>query len=130
MTQRSTKSWSTTKSSIRSGSRTGRTLPGGATRASKGRRRSAWRTSRRSGRTCVHSACGNGRRKPVDSMIRAHETHGELISLVDLLRRRALEEPDRTVFAFLPDGDDGAAATLTRGELDRRARAIAARLQD
>src|SRR5438046_5327494 len=67
---------------------------------------------------------------PVDSMVRAHETHSELISLVDLLRRRALEEPDRTVFAFLPDGDDGAAATLTRGELDRRARAIAARLQD
>ena len=34
------------------------------------------------------------------------------------------------LFAFLPDGEDGGAITLTRGELDRRARALAVRLQD
>ncbi len=55
---------------------------------------------------------------------------GEWISLVDLLRRRAQEEPEANLFTFLPDGEDKAGATLTRGELDRQARAIAARLQE
>ncbi len=53
----------------------------------------------------------------------------EWVSLVDLLRRRAQEEPEANLFAFLPDGEDKAGATLTRGELDRQACAIAARLQ-
>ena len=68
--------------------------------------------------------------KPVDSMVRDRQPHGEVISLVDLLRRRALEAPERALFAFLPDGDDGAGVSLTRGELDCRARALAARLQE
>ena len=41
----------------------------------------------------------------------------------------AREEPDKCLFAFLPDGEDGGAITLTCAELDRRARALAARLQ-
>ncbi|HKM52304.1 MAG TPA: beta-ketoacyl synthase N-terminal-like domain-containing protein, partial [Isosphaeraceae bacterium] len=63
-------------------------------------------------------------------MTRAHDTCPQWISLVELLRRRAGEEPDKRLFAFLPDGeDDDGAITLTRGELDGRARALAARLQ-
>ena len=63
-------------------------------------------------------------------MSRAHETCPEWISLVELLRRRAKQEPDRPLFDFLPDGEvDDGAITLTRGELDRRARALAVRLQ-
>ena len=60
-------------------------------------------------------------------MSRAHDTGTEWISLVELLGLRAREEPDKCLFAFLPDGEDGGAITLTRGELDRRARALAAR---
>ena len=60
----------------------------------------------------------------------AHDTSNEWISLLELLRLRALQEPDRGLFAFLPDGEvDDGAITLTRGELDRRARALAVRLQ-
>jgi acyl-CoA synthetase (AMP-forming)/AMP-acid ligase II/acyl carrier protein len=47
---------------------------------------------------------------------------------VEVLRRRATEDPDRAAFAFLADGDT-VKATLTYGELDLRARAIAALLQ-
>src|SRR5262249_51876091 len=54
----------------------------------------------------------------------------EMASLVDLLCCRAAAEPDAALFAFLPDGEDGAAVTFTRGDLDRRARAIAVRLLD
>ncbi len=63
-------------------------------------------------------------------MSSAHSTPQEWSSLVELLRLRAREEPDKGLFAFLPDGDDGGTITLTRGELDRSARALAARLQD
>jgi len=66
----------------------------------------------------------------VDPVVRPHLISTKLASLVDLLRRRAAEEPDSALFAFLPDGEDGVAVTLTRGELDRRARAVAAQLQD
>jgi amino acid adenylation domain-containing protein len=49
-------------------------------------------------------------------------------TLVDLLRQRADESPERLAFVFL--GDDGSEhASLTYAELDRRARAIAAVLQ-
>ena len=61
--------------------------------------------------------------------MRAHDTSTEWISLVELLRRRAEQEPDKGLFAFLPNGEDGGAITLTCAELDRRARALAARLQ-
>src|SRR5436853_6405500 len=50
-----------------------------------------------------------------------------LTSLVDLLHRRAAEQPDDRAYVFL--SDRGAEeASLTFAELDRRARAVAARL--
>jgi amino acid adenylation domain-containing protein len=51
-----------------------------------------------------------------------------LPDLIEVLRLRAARQPERTAYVFL--GDDGTeAAHLTYGELDARARAIAARLQ-
>ena len=49
-------------------------------------------------------------------------------TLVDLLRGRALHQPDRRVYTFLADGEKEE-AHLTYAELDRRARAIGAQLQ-
>lgn len=49
-------------------------------------------------------------------------------TLVELLRLRALERPGRRAFTFLANGESEAGG-LTWGELDARARAIAARLQ-
>ena len=63
-------------------------------------------------------------------MISMDETSADPVSLVDLLRRRADHRPDSALFRFLTDREDGVEATLTAGELDRRARAMAARLQD
>src|SRR5579863_4267959 len=120
----------TTKNSIQSGSSTGSLRPVGGTWARRGRRRSALRTSKRSGRTCVRSASGSGWTNPADVMIGHQVMRTEWESLVDLLRCRATAEPDSDLFAFLPDGEDGAAVTFTRGELDLRARALAARLRD
>jgi len=52
----------------------------------------------------------------------------EATSLVDLLDHRALQQPENRAYTFLIDGEvEG--AHLTYGELDRRARAIAAVLQ-
>ncbi|HEX2090929.1 MAG TPA: amino acid adenylation domain-containing protein [Longimicrobiaceae bacterium] len=50
-------------------------------------------------------------------------------TLVELLRLRAEEEPDFRTYTFLLDGEQ-AEAHVTYGELDRRARAVAARLQE
>ncbi len=50
-------------------------------------------------------------------------------TLVELLRFRATGEPDRCAYTFLLDGETEE-AHVTYGELDRRARAIAARLQE
>lgn len=50
------------------------------------------------------------------------------MTLVDLLRRRAIEQPDRLAYTFLADGA-GDEARLTYFELDRGARSIAALLQ-
>jgi acyl-CoA synthetase (AMP-forming)/AMP-acid ligase II/acyl carrier protein len=47
--------------------------------------------------------------------------------MVELLAGQAAEQPDRTAFMFLDDRDG--VSEITYGELDRRARAIAARLQ-
>jgi len=49
-------------------------------------------------------------------------------TLVDLLRYRVRLHPERTVFTFLLDGETEA-AHLSCGELDQKARAIAAFLQ-
>ncbi|WNG57427.1 amino acid adenylation domain-containing protein [Archangium gephyra] len=49
-------------------------------------------------------------------------------TLVDILRTRATQTPDRTAYTFLMDGESEA-VSLTYAELDRRARAIAANLQ-
>ncbi len=50
-------------------------------------------------------------------------------TLVDLLRHRARHQPEQTAFLFLIDGESEEAA-LTYAELDRRARALAAWLQE
>ncbi|HEV2705790.1 MAG TPA: AMP-binding protein, partial [Pyrinomonadaceae bacterium] len=52
----------------------------------------------------------------------------EFSSLVELLRRRALRQPDEVGYIFLVDGETEQ-IQLTYGELDRKARAIAALLQ-
>jgi acyl-CoA synthetase (AMP-forming)/AMP-acid ligase II len=49
-------------------------------------------------------------------------------TLTDLLRWRALEQPERLAYTFLKDGETEEVC-LTYGELDRQARAIAAHLQ-
>ena len=49
-------------------------------------------------------------------------------TLVDLLHRRAVGQSDRRAFTFLVDGETEE-AHVTYGELDRQARAVAARLQ-
>src|SRR3954466_11402698 len=49
-------------------------------------------------------------------------------TLVELLRQRAAATPDRLAFTFLVDADT-VKETLTYGELDRRARSVAAALQ-
>ncbi len=49
-------------------------------------------------------------------------------SLIDVLRRRAQDDPDRRAYTFLADGETEE-EQLSYGELDRRARAIAAWLQ-
>ena len=50
-------------------------------------------------------------------------------TIVDVLRRRALTQPDRRAYTFLDDGEVET-ATLTYAQLDRRSRAIAVRLQE
>ena len=50
-----------------------------------------------------------------------------MTSLVEVLRRRAQEVPERVAYTFLTDGE-AAEIKLTYGELDHKARAIAARL--
>ncbi|SIO25198.1 amino acid adenylation domain-containing protein [Singulisphaera sp. GP187] len=50
-------------------------------------------------------------------------------SFLDVLRWRALQQPDRPAFVFREDGDE-ADLHLTYGELDRRARILGGLLQD
>ena len=57
-----------------------------------------------------------------------HSSNTGAASWIEVLRRRARESPERRIYTFL-DGEGRETATLTAGELDRRARAIAARLQ-
>jgi acyl-CoA synthetase (AMP-forming)/AMP-acid ligase II len=51
-----------------------------------------------------------------------------MMTLADVLRRRGRDQPDGLAFRFLVDGES-ALATLTYGELDERACAVAAQLQ-
>ena len=51
-------------------------------------------------------------------------------TLVELLRQRALEAPDRVVYTFLKDGELEDPTELTYGRLDEQARAVAAWLQE
>jgi amino acid adenylation domain-containing protein/thioester reductase-like protein len=59
---------------------------------------------------------------------RSFESTFEFSTLVDLLRWRALHQPDRRAYTFLLDGE-AEEVCLTYGELDRQARAIGAWLQ-
>lgn len=52
----------------------------------------------------------------------------DLYSFVHLLRQRAADQPQQQIYRFLSDGENEE-ASLSYGELDLRARAIAARLQ-
>src|ERR1022692_23258 len=51
------------------------------------------------------------------------------VTLVDMLRRRAAQWPERRTFSFLVDGE-GREDSLSNRQLDERARAIAALLQE
>ncbi|MBE3117180.1 MAG: AMP-binding protein, partial [Candidatus Atribacteria bacterium] len=62
----------------------------------------------------------------VPTHVSPHQVPG---NLVRVLRRHAEERPDRTAFVYLGDGLSGH-PSLTYAQLDRRARAIATRLQD
>ncbi|HKV35071.1 MAG TPA: fatty acyl-AMP ligase, partial [Pyrinomonadaceae bacterium] len=53
----------------------------------------------------------------------------EVATLTEILRRRAQQQPDRTAFTFLADGE-AETARLTYAELDQQARAIAALLDE
>ena len=55
-------------------------------------------------------------------------TMNKISTLVDLLRLRAEQEPDRCAYIFLKDGEREH-SLFTHNELDHRARAIAATLQ-
>ena len=59
---------------------------------------------------------------------RVPQTIGNASTLVDLLRQRALSQPDHTAYTFLGDGEKKE-RTLTYSELDRDARVIGAYLQ-
>jgi acyl-CoA synthetase (AMP-forming)/AMP-acid ligase II len=56
------------------------------------------------------------------------DSANECATLVEILRWRASRQPDQRAYTFLVDGETEE-AHLTYAELDRRARAIAARLQ-
>ena len=60
--------------------------------------------------------------------VRPAETETRLSTLIDLLRFRSLDEPTLTAYRFLAD-EEGATSSITYGELDLRARAVAALLQ-
>jgi amino acid adenylation domain-containing protein len=53
----------------------------------------------------------------------------EYTTLVDLLRRRAIEAPSKRAYRFLHDAETGEQENYTYGDLDQQARAIAAQLQ-
>jgi acyl-CoA synthetase (AMP-forming)/AMP-acid ligase II len=58
----------------------------------------------------------------------ADDTTLQVLTLVELLRSKAVESPGRKVFTFLANGEEES-ATLTYGEFDRKARALGTALQ-
>lgn len=56
------------------------------------------------------------------------DTRQKFSNLVDILRYRALNQPDKTAYTFLQNGETEG-FSLTNQELDRQVRAIAAQLQ-
>jgi len=68
----------------------------------------------------------------MDMTNRAANPFAGASSLVEVLRRRAADQPDRLAYRFLAYGEASEAeeATLTYAELERRARGIAAWLQE
>ena len=66
---------------------------------------------------------------PVAGRLHADDRAIDCDTLVDLLRLRADEMPDRVVYRFIP-GDRKAELRITYAELDRRARSIAARIRE
>src|SRR5262245_9334650 len=64
-------------------------------------------------------------------MRRQAHTSSRCDNLIDLMRLRTEERPNALAYRFLSSGDAGdGAQEWTYGEMDLRARAIAARLQD
>src|ERR1700752_1930806 len=61
--------------------------------------------------------------------VRSVEIETKLSTLIDLLRFRSLNEPTLAAYRFLAD-EEGETSSITYGELDLRARAVAAFLQD
>lgn len=64
----------------------------------------------------------------IQSIERARITQGHPQTLIELLRDRANQQPDKHAYTFLIDGKKES-SPLTYGELDRQARAIGALLQ-
>jgi acyl-CoA synthetase (AMP-forming)/AMP-acid ligase II len=56
------------------------------------------------------------------------EAHGLAAAFTDILRRRARQQPGRLLYTFLLDGEADE-VSITYGELDRQARAVAALLR-
>ncbi|HEX8351281.1 MAG TPA: AMP-binding protein, partial [Pyrinomonadaceae bacterium] len=65
----------------------------------------------------------------VNGGARAQRPPADVSTLTELLRRRALGAAARTGYTFLADGEEGE-TSMTYGELDARARAVAALLQE
>ncbi len=55
-------------------------------------------------------------------------SHTDCTTMIDLLAYWAERQPDKTLYTFLPDGEE-VGASLTYGEMERRVRQIAAQLQ-
>lgn len=65
----------------------------------------------------------------IPSTVYANSGAGDFATLVDLLRWRSRERPERRTFTFLVDGE-ACEVSLTNEELDARARAIASVLRE
>jgi amino acid adenylation domain-containing protein len=64
----------------------------------------------------------------INQVLPTESDASEIRHLVEMVRQRARQHPERTAYVFLPDGEHEQ-GRLTFGELDRRAAALAAHLQ-